>query len=66
MSAMRRDREGIQVSQDKPQTTANDDCVVCGGDGEIPIFSYAIPPEGPDCLPCPFCHPELCNDQLGS
>ena len=38
------------------------DCFVCGGDGAVPVVPHsAIPPGGPDELPCPFCHPELCN-----
>jgi hypothetical protein len=51
---------------DTPTTPlGNPDCVVCGGDGAVPIVPHdAIAPGGPDELPCPFCHPELCNEHI--
>lgn len=38
------------------------DCVVCGGDGALPLVPHdLIYQGGPTELPCPFCHPELCS-----
>lgn len=44
-----------------PQTT--EPCSICGGQGVVPIFRYAVPLGGPDELPCPFCRPKETNHE---